>query len=54
MPRDQLLGEIAAIGYAAIEIWVRGDDFVSLCEAAAGFGLRGGQHERTRIGRGRP
>ena len=40
MPRDQLLGEIAAIGYAAIEIWVRGDDFVSLCEAAAGYGLR--------------
>ena len=40
MPRDQLLGEIAAIGYPAIEIWVRGDDFANLCETAAGLGLR--------------
>ena len=41
MSRDQLLAEIAAIGYPGIEIWGRGDDFSSLCEAAARYGLRG-------------
>ena len=40
MSQDQLFAEIAEIGYPAIEIWGRGDDFVSFCEAAAGHGLR--------------
>ena len=40
MPRDQLLAEIASIGYPAIEIWGWGDDLTGLCEAAAGNGLR--------------
>lgn len=40
LPLDQLLKEIAAIGYPAIEIWGRDDDFSSLCEAAAGYGLK--------------
>ena len=40
MPRDQLLAEIASIGYPAIEIWGWGDDFPGLCEAAARNGLR--------------
>ena len=40
MPRAQLLAEIAAIGFPAIEIWERGDDFVDLCEMAARCGLQ--------------
>ncbi len=40
MPRDQLLAEIASIGYPAIEIWGWDDDLPGLCEAAEGNGLR--------------
>ncbi len=40
MPREQLLNEIAAIGFPAIEIWERGDDFVELCQLAANCGLQ--------------
>ena len=39
MPLEQLLNEIAAIGFPAIEIWERGDDFVELCQLAANCGL---------------
>ncbi|MCY4089361.1 MAG: TIM barrel protein [Caldilineaceae bacterium] len=40
MPRERLFAEIAAIGYPAIEIWQRGDDFVELCQTAADCGLQ--------------
>ena len=40
MPRNQLLAEVASIGYPAIEIWSWDDDFPGLCEAAASNGLR--------------
>ena len=40
MSQDQLFAEIAGIGYPAIEIWGRGDDFIGFCEAAASHGLR--------------
>ena len=40
MSQDQLLAEIAAIGYPAVEIWGRGDDFENFCETAAKHGLR--------------
>jgi len=40
MPQEELLREIAAIGYSAIEIWGRGDDFDALCESAARHGLQ--------------
>ena len=40
MPQDELLAEIAAIGYPAIEIWVRDENFHRLCETAAGYGLQ--------------
>ena len=40
MPQETLLKEIAAIGYPAIEIWGRGDDFDHLCESAARHGLQ--------------
>ena len=40
MPRERLLDEIAAIGFPAIEIWQRGDDFEELCQTAADCGLQ--------------
>ena len=40
MPREQLFAEIAAIGFPAIEIWQRGDDFADLCRTAADSGLQ--------------
>ena len=40
MPRERLFAEIAAIGFPAIEIWQRGDDFADLCHAAADSGLQ--------------
>lgn len=40
MSQDQLFAEIAGIGYPAIEIWGRGDNFPGFCEAAASHGLR--------------
>ncbi len=39
LTRDELLGEIAGIGFPAVEIWGRGDDFADLCESAADRGL---------------
>ncbi len=39
MPLEQLLAEIAAIGFPAIEIWERGEDFAELCQIAANCGL---------------
>ena len=38
--QDQLFAEIAEIGYPAVEIWGRGDDFEDFCENAAKHGLR--------------
>lgn len=40
MSQDLLFAEIAKIGYPAIEIWGRGDNFEGFCEAAASHGLR--------------
>jgi len=40
MPQDQLFAEISQIGYPAVEIWGRGDDFPNFCEAADNHGLR--------------
>lgn len=40
MSQDELLAAIAEIGYPAVEIWGRGDDFASFCESAAKHGLR--------------
>ncbi len=40
MSQDQLFAEIEEIGYPAIEIWGRGDNFEGFCEAAASHGLR--------------
>ena len=40
MPLEQLLAAIAAIGFPAIEIWERGDDFVDICRTAASCGLQ--------------
>ena len=40
MSQDQLFAEIAAIGYPAVEIWGRGDDFENFCENVANHGLR--------------
>ena len=40
MPMEQLLTEIAAIGFPAIEIWERGEDFAELCQIAANCGLQ--------------
>jgi hydroxypyruvate isomerase len=40
MPLEQLLAEIAAIGFPAIEIWERGEDFAELCQIAANCGLQ--------------
>lgn len=40
LPQETLLLEIAAIGYPAVEIWGRGDDFHDFCQAAARCGLR--------------
>ena len=40
MSQDQLIAEIAAIGYPAVEIWGRGDDFENFCETVANHGLR--------------
>ena len=40
MDRGELLREIAAIGYAAVEIWGPDDDFDALCADAAGHGLK--------------
>ena len=54
MPRDQLLAEIASIGYPAIEIWGWDDDLPGLCEAAAGNGLRMVSMRRPRLSSGRP
>jgi hydroxypyruvate isomerase len=40
MDQDQLLGQIAAIGYPAVEIWARDENFGSLCQAVERHGLR--------------
>ena len=40
MDRDALYGAIADIGYPAIEIWGRGDDFDEVCRGAAQYGLK--------------
>lgn len=40
LPQEELLAQIAAIGFPAVEIWGRGRDFASLCQAAADHGLR--------------
>jgi hydroxypyruvate isomerase len=40
MDPDHLLRELAAIGYAAIEIWSRESDFETLCETAVRHGLQ--------------
>ena len=40
MDRGELLREIAAIGYTAVEIWSRDDDFAALCAAADEHGLK--------------
>ena len=40
MPRERLFAEIAAIGFPAVEIWQRGDDFVEICQTAADSGLQ--------------
>ena len=40
MDRDELLEQIAAIGYPAVEIWERDDTFADLCRAADRYGLR--------------
>ena len=40
MDRGELLREIAAIGYPAVEIWGRDPDFEALCSAAAEHGLK--------------
>lgn len=40
MSQDELFAAIADIGYPAVEIWGRGDDFASFCESAAVHGLR--------------
>ena len=40
MSQDELFAAIAEIGYPAVEIWGRGDDFTSFCESAASHGLR--------------
>lgn len=40
MSQDELFAAIADIGYPAVEIWGRGDDFADFCESAAGHGLR--------------
>lgn len=37
--QETLIKEIAAIGFDAIEIWTRGDDFDSLCETASRHGV---------------
>lgn len=37
---DELLQEIAEIGYDAVEIWQRGSDFQTFCESAGRYGLR--------------
>ena len=40
MDRGELLRQIAAIGYPAIEVWGRDNDFSALCAEAAGHGLK--------------
>ena len=40
MPRERLFAEISAIGFPAVEIWQRGDDFEDLCRTAADSGLQ--------------
>lgn len=40
LSQDELFAAITEIGYPAIEIWGRGDDFDNFCEAAGGSGLR--------------
>ena len=40
MERSELLREIAAIGYPAIEIWGRDEQFSALCAEAAEHGLK--------------
>ena len=40
MYRDILCEAIADIGYPAIEIWGRSDDFDEVCRSAAQYGLK--------------
>lgn len=40
MDRDELYKALADIGYPAIEIWGRGDDFDGVCAAAETYGLK--------------
>jgi hydroxypyruvate isomerase len=40
MDQDDLLQHIAAIGYTAVEIWGRDENFDTLCQAAQRHGLR--------------
>ncbi len=40
MEPDELFREIAAIGYHAVEIWERDDNFPDLCETASRHGLQ--------------
>tara|TARA_Y100000588_G_scaffold383709_1_gene473610 strand:- start:166 stop:936 length:771 start_codon:yes stop_codon:yes gene_type:complete len=40
MDRDELYRAIADIGYPAVEIWTRGDDFDAVCQTADRYGLK--------------
>ena len=40
MDRDELYEALPDIGYSAIEIWGRGDDFDGVCAAAETYGLK--------------
>lgn len=40
LSQQDFLAQIAEIGYPAVEIWARDDDFAGFCRSAANYGLR--------------